>query len=62
MRMYTPQARAPSGICHDTAHTAFAEFVMRREMSDEHGPALGIRGPDILQIFGHSVPDIGWKG
>ena len=35
--------------------------MMWREVSDEYGPALGIRRSGVLQIFGHPVTDIGWK-
>ena len=31
-------------------------------MPDEHGPPLGIRRSAVLQIFGHSMSNIGGKG
>ena len=60
--MHSPKASAPSSVRHDGAHTGRAKRVMRRKMPDEHGPPLGIRRSAVLQIFGHSMSNIGGKG
>jgi hypothetical protein len=58
MRMDAPETRAPGGIRHDGAYTARPKRVMRREVPDEHGPALGVCGSCAFQVFGHPVTDI----
>ena len=60
--MHAPKASAPSNVRHDGAHTGRAKRVMGRKMPDEHGPTLGIRRSAVLQIFGHSMSNIGGKG
>ena len=57
--MDTPEIGPPGGVRNDRAHTARTEMVMWSDAPNEHGPAPGVRGTGVLQVFDQPATDIG---